>query len=145
MAVQRANHYLAGLAGDFETQLIAGLPISSSGGNFYRDYYSVPEYWKTRRLIPEDALELAEPVVGIRVESELQQRTAVESPSATSLVISYRSERNGTWKPLVDLEPVDRELGLSCLFHCVVSYVRTHAKRRGNRPALGSKEPLTLC
>src|SRR5205807_830392 len=71
-SIQRSNRHIGTLEDQFETLLTADLPITSSGGNFYRDYYSVPEYWQKRRLIPENALEVTEPVVGIRVMNEVQ-------------------------------------------------------------------------
>jgi hypothetical protein len=83
--------------------------------SFYTDYYSVPEYWNSRTLIPANPLELVEPVVGIRIE----EKTGSSANSGTPLnhlVISYRSEKNGKWKPLVELRPINEDLHLFLLF-----------------------------
>ena len=99
----------------FESNLLSTLPITAGKNvNFNIDYYSTPAYWKTRRLIPANGLELTDPVVAMRIENGTLARE--QGFSATSrLIISYQSDKQGPWKPIIEIEPANEDLRLFIL------------------------------
>ncbi|MGB9484968.1 MAG: N-6 DNA methylase [Terriglobia bacterium] len=103
------------IASSFESNLLSTLPVTAGRYvNFNIDYYSVPPYWKSRRLIPANGLELTDPVVAMRIENDTLGRD--QGFSATSrLIISYQSEKRGPWKPLMEIEPANEDLRLFIL------------------------------
>ena len=80
-----------------------------NGRTFRDDYYDVPEYWKARTLIPDDALNLHEPVAAIAVSGTEIQSSNVDNPR---IIISYRSEKLGLWKKLISLKPINSDIGI---------------------------------
>jgi hypothetical protein len=99
----------------FESNLLSTLPITAGKNvNFNSDYYSIPAYWKTRRLIPANGLELTDPVVAMRIENGTL--ATEQGFSATSrLIISYQSDKQGPWKPIIEIEPANEDLRLFIL------------------------------
>ncbi len=126
--IQQSNDEIAALENNFETHLMSSLPITSSGTNFFRDYYSVPEYWKGRRLIPEQALEIRDAVAAIRIDNEVEDTPA--GPSETgNLILSYCPQRTGSWRPLIELRPSDGDLRLFLLL-ALRSFLRQNARKQ---------------
>jgi hypothetical protein len=109
------NQSSSQITSSFQSNLLSTLPVTAGKNvNFNLDYYTVPQYWKARRLIPANGLELTDPVVGMRVENDTLARE--QGFSATSrLIVSYQSEKRGTWKPLMELEPANEDLRLFTL------------------------------
>lgn len=114
-AIQQHNTQLQRAAIVFGGLVNASLPITSSKTqSFNIDYYSVPSYWKSRRLIPADSLALSDPVLAMRVENGTVRRNQVFA-ATRNLIISYQSEKGGRWKPLVEIEPANEDLRLFIL------------------------------
>jgi hypothetical protein len=110
--IQGRNDRISQIEVVFEECLKATLPvIDNRSQSFGNDYYGDPSYWRYRRLIPENALQLSDPVVSMRVRAG-GGRGIGASRSPLEMVIDYRSERAGAWKPLVELEPINRDLQL---------------------------------
>ena len=138
MGIQQCNDDIGILDNAFEKHLTSYLPIMSSDVNFFRDYYSVPEYWKSRELIPPAGLDLRDTVAAIRIGSEIQNM-----PNATGvLVVSYRSERTGAWKPLIKLQPVDEDLRLFLLL-TLRRFIQQNARKKSWKLA-GAKNDRTI-
>jgi hypothetical protein len=105
-SIANDRHY-RNLIREFDALLQASLPADPTrNSNFANDYYGRVQFWASRRLIPEGALQLTERVTGIRVDDLLDTVAGLR----TRLTISYRSGNAGSWKPLVELHAVSEEL-----------------------------------
>jgi type I restriction-modification system DNA methylase subunit len=99
----------------FSMHLDATLPVMAGRDlSFNLDYYGIPQYWKNKRLVPPNALQLTEPVAAMKVENEITPAEDGYKPTGR-LILSYRSDRGGAWKPLIELEPSSEDLRLFIL------------------------------
>lgn len=126
--IQQHNNDIAVLEEAFDRCLTATLPIMTSDANFYRDYYSIPEYWKSRRLIPEQALDVRDTVAAIRIDNETH-KTLSGQRETNLLILSYQSEPMGPWKPLIELEPSNADLKLFLLL-TLRRFIERHARKK---------------
>jgi hypothetical protein len=127
--IQDCSARIATLDRVFDDSLQAALPLlDENNQSFKSDYYEIPDYWKVRHLVPSGALSLTDPVVGIRFTNEV---TSVGGTYvATSLLtISYQSERNGTWKRIVEMEAVDEHVRMFILM-AARRFFRENSRRR---------------
>ena len=110
--IQDTHDHISRVEEVFDECLRSAVPaLEASSQNFGTDYYGVPGYWKRRRLMPANALQLTDPVVAMRARTGTINR--IHGASAPGcFVIEYQSEKAGQWKPLIELEPIDENLGL---------------------------------
>lgn len=112
----------------FDDCLLAALPrLHDSDQSFKSDYYEVSHFWKGRHL-PSGALDLTEPVCGIRLDNEIDFSDG--SIAATPrLIVSYKADRTSPWKKLVELEPSSDDLRIFILMTSR-RYFKENARKR---------------
>ncbi len=127
--IQDCSAQISKLDRIFDDNLQAALPLlDESNQSFRSDYYEVPNYWKLRHLVPSAALNLTEPVSGIRFTNEVT--SAGGRFSATPLLtISYQSGRNGVWKKLVEVEAVNEDIRAFILL-AARRHIRKNSRKR---------------
>ena len=127
--IQHCSAQISSLDKMFDDRLQAALPLlDESAQSFRSDYYEVPQFWKKRRMMQPEALDLTEPVVGIRVGNEVSSSGGIYQATAL-LTISYQSERGGKWKKLVELEAINEDIRTFVLM-AARRFLRDNSRRR---------------
>jgi hypothetical protein len=110
--VQQNNAHSLQVEKAFALLVDMSLPAATNNyQNFQRDYYDVMQNWSDRKFLVADALQLKDPIAGIRVEVK-SQTNGDQVVNPKTLCLSYKSESSSPWRPLLQLQADNAELAL---------------------------------